>query len=120
MKLMQKKEQAQRRHWRVRKRVTGSAERPRLSLHFSNEHIYAQCVNDDEGKTLVALSSLSVEIRRANVRANVNGAVTLGEAFGQLAHGKGIRSVVFDRGSRRYHGCVKAFADAARKSGLEF
>ncbi|MDR1437947.1 MAG: 50S ribosomal protein L18 [Puniceicoccales bacterium] len=120
MKLIQKKEQARRRHWRVRKRVFGTASRPRLSVHFSNQHIYAQCVDDGAGRTLVALSSLSEKMKNSQVRSNVAGASTLGDAFARMASGVGIASVVFDRGAKRYHGCVKAFADAARKSGLEF
>jgi large subunit ribosomal protein L18 len=120
MKLFQKMQQAQRRRWRVRSRVAGSAQRPRLSVHLSNKHIYAQCIDDTEGQTLVALSSLASEMATAKLRANVPGATVLGTAFGQLAHAKGITAVVFDRGPKRYHGCVKAFADAARKSGLEF
>jgi large subunit ribosomal protein L18 len=91
-----------------------------LSVHFSNKHIYAQCIDDTAGRTLVALSSLAKEMAPNGVKANVPGATILGAAFGQLAHSKGITSVVFDRGPKRYHGCVKAFADAARQAGLEF
>ncbi|MDR2340899.1 MAG: 50S ribosomal protein L18 [Puniceicoccales bacterium] len=120
MKLVQKVQQAQRRRWRVRARVAGVAQRPRLSVHFSNKHIYAQCIDDTVGQTLVALSSLSEGMGANGVKANVSGATVLGAAFGQLAHSKGITSVVFDRGPKRYHGCVKAFADAARQAGLEF
>ena len=104
----------------MRTRVSGDPQRPRLSVHFSNKHIYAQCIDDTVGRTLVALSSLAGEMEASGVKSNVAGATVLGTAFGQLAHSKGITSVVFDRGPKRYHGCVKAFADAARQAGLEF
>lgn len=104
----------------MRARVAGAPQRPRLSVHFSNKHIYAQCIDDTVGHTLVALSSLAEGMGTNGVRANVAGATVLGAAFGQLAQSKGIASVVFDRGPKRYHGCVKAFADAARQAGLEF
>jgi large subunit ribosomal protein L18 len=89
-------------------------------VHFSNKHIYAQCIDDGAGRTLVALSSLAKGVEPHGVKANVSGATILGEAFGRLAYSKGITSVVFDRGPKRYHGCIKAFADAARQTGLEF
>jgi large subunit ribosomal protein L18 len=126
MKLAQKVcKQAQRRRWRVRNRVSGCANRPRLSVHFSNKHIYAQCIDDCVGRTLVALSSSAYsaqnrETVKMPLKPNKDGAETFGAAFGKLIEEKGIRSVVFDRGPRRYHGCVKIFADAVRKLGVEF
>ncbi|MDR3316545.1 MAG: 50S ribosomal protein L18 [Puniceicoccales bacterium] len=112
---------AQKRRWRVRARVNGTAERPRLSVHFSNKHIYAQCIDDEKAVTLVASTSLGAkEPSKVSLRANVSGAKNLGDIFAQKTIAAGIRRVVFDRGARRYHGCVRAFADAARAAGLEF
>ena len=102
MKFLKKKELEQKRHWRVRSKVCGSAERPRLSLCLSNKHIYAQCINDHEGKTIVSLCSTSKELAGEKLKA------------------AGVTAVVFDRGSRRYHGCVKSFADAVRAAGINF
>mgnify|MGYP006266844925 CR=1 FL=1 len=120
MKLDKKRELLQKRRWRIRKKVSGTAERPRLSVHFSNKHIYAQCIDDNEGKTLIYLSSLDKDLRDQNLRATVSGATELGKTIGERARAAGIEGVVFDRGGRRYHGCVKAFAEAAREAGLKF
>ena len=117
MKLEKKKALSQRRRWRIRKKVKGTSERPRLSVHFSNKHIYAQCIDDDRGHTLVFLSSLSKD---SNLKANMEGAISLGKSFAEKASSVGIESVVFDRSGRRYHGCVKSFAEAAREGGLKF
>ncbi|MBI3886071.1 MAG: 50S ribosomal protein L18 [Opitutae bacterium] len=110
----------QKRKWRIRKKVTGTAERPRLSLKFSGKHIYAQLVNDDTGTTSVFLCTLDPEIRKAKVKGNVAGAQELGTAFAAKAKAAGHASVVFDRNGRPYHGRVKTFADAARAGGLQF
>lgn len=111
----------QKRRWRIRKKVTGTAERPRLSVRFSARHIYAQAVNDEAGATLVFLSSLDPGIRKGKkLQANLAGAEVLGEAFAAKAKAAGLASVVFDRNGARYHGKVKKFADAARKGGLVF
>ena len=120
MNLKKKKELLQKRRWRIRKKVRGTAERPRLSVRFTNKHIYAQCIDDVEGKTLVYLSSLSKDVADAKLHANVEGAAELGKRFGEKAKSSGVERVVFDRGGRLYHGCVKAFADATREAGLEF
>ena len=120
MKLEGKKQLLQKRRWRIRKKVNGSATRPRLSVRFSNKHIYAQCIDDTEGRTLFYLSTLSKELAEAKLLPNVAGAVEMGKRFGETAVTRGLASVVFDRGGRRYHGCVKAFADAAREAGLKF
>lgn len=117
MKLEHKKVLLKRRRWRIRKKVQGTAERPRLSVHFSNKHIYAQCIDDVKGHTLLFASSLSKE---STLKANVEGAASLGKTFAEKSKGVGIESVVFDRSGRRYHGCVKSFADAAREGGLKF
>ncbi len=120
MKLDKKKELLQKRRWRIRKKVSGTTERPRLSVHFSNKHIYAQCIDDEAGKTLLYVSSLDKDLRDQNLRATVTGATELGKMIGERAKAAGTERVVFDRGGRRYHGCVKAFADAAREAGLNF
>ena len=120
MKIQKKRELAQKRRWRIRKKVAGTEERPRLSVHFSNKHIYAQAINDDEGKTLVFVSTLGKELREQGLKANNAGASALGKSFGEKAKESGISQVVFDRNGRQYHGCVKTFADAAREAGLQF
>jgi len=118
--LEHKKRLRQKRVWRIRKKVSGTAERPRLCAHFSNKHIYAQVIDDESGRTLLALSSLNPEMRKENLRANVESARKLGEEFGKSAVAAGMSKIVFDRNGRSYHGAVKAFADASRKAGLEF
>jgi large subunit ribosomal protein L18 len=110
----------QKRRWRIRKKVAGTAERPRLSLRFSAKNIYAQAINDDAGTTLVFLSSLDAGLRPKKIAANLTGAKALGSAFAEKAKAAGISKVVFDRSGARYHGKVKAFADAAREAGLVF
>ena len=107
-----------RRRMRIRKRVLGSSVRPRLSLHFSNAHAYAQCINDENGTTLVYLSTVS-HSQKQN-RINVESIEKFGCEFGKLACSRGISTVVFDRGIKKYHGKVKAFADAVRKEGVQF
>lgn len=110
----------QKRKWRIRKTVTGTAARPRLTVKFSGKHIYAQAVDDAAGKTLVFLSTLDPEVRKSKAASNVSGAKTLGNAFAAKAKAAGLDSVVFDRNGRPYHGRVKTFADAAREGGLKF
>lgn len=118
MKLQKKNTLAQKRRYRIRKKVAGTAERPRLAVHFSNKHIYAQCIDDLAGHTLAYATS--VGSKDVTAKANTEGAVLLGEVIAKKAKAAGIESVVFDRSGRRYHGCVKLFADAARESGLQF
>ena len=120
MNLEKKKELRQKRIWRARKRVRGNAERPRICVHFSNKHIYAQLIDDEKGATLVSLATLSGELREKSLNANIGGAEILGQLFGEKVKNSGVGRVVFDRNGRRYHGAVKAFADSARKAGLEF
>ena len=110
----------QKRKWRIRKKVTGTAARPRLSVKFSGKHIYAQAVNDDAGSTLVFLSTLDPEVKKSNVKGNVAGAKSLGAAFASKAKAAGLAAVVFDRNGRPYHGRIKTFAEAAREAGLQF
>jgi large subunit ribosomal protein L18 len=112
---------AQRRQQRVRKKVHGTAERPRLSVFRSNKHIYAQLIDDASGATLVAANSLSKALRDQLGRAgNKKAAEVIGELLAKKALDVGIKCVCFDRGPYRYHGRVKSLADAARKAGLAF
>jgi len=120
MNTVRKADLLQKRRWRIRKKVKGTAERPRLAVRFSGKHVYAQAINDDTGTTLVFLSSLDAELRKKKVSANLAGAKELGVAFATKAKAAGIGSVVFDRSGAPYHGKVKVFADAAREGGLVF
>jgi len=118
MKLERKQKLARNRRWRIRRKVRGTAERPRLTVHFSHKHVYAQCIDDDAGTTLVYASSL--DKNGAGAKPNIEGATALGAKVAGLAKEKDIESVVFDRAGRLYHGCVKAFAESARENGLKF
>jgi large subunit ribosomal protein L18 len=112
----------QKRRKHIRKKVFGSAERPRLSIYRSGKHIYAQIIDDEAGHTLVAASSLSAEIK-ANTDVdggNKGGASAVGKLLGEKAVAANITTVVFDRNGFRYHGRVAALADAAREAGLQF
>ena len=109
-----------RRHWRVRKKIIGTPERPRLSVKFSGRHIHVQFIDDTNGVTLAAFSSLQPEVRETKLKANMAGAAQAGKLAAERAIAKKIKNVVFDRGSRKYHGKVKALADAAREAGLQF
>jgi len=114
-------EARQRRHRRVRKKVIGTAERPRLAVFRSLKHIYAQIIRDDTGETLVAASTLDPQLRgRLAKTGNVDAAREVGRLIGQRALEAGISKIVFDRGGYLYHGRVKALADGAREAGLEF
>ncbi|MGQ9512280.1 50S ribosomal protein L18 [Thermodesulfitimonas sp.] len=115
-----RKELRERRRMRVRKKVHGTAERPRLNVFRSLKHIYAQVIDDDRGITLVAASSLSPELRGKINGGNIEGAAAVGRLIAEKAKAKGINRVVFDRAGYLYHGRVKALADAARENGLEF
>ena len=109
-----------RRHLRVRKKVTGQADRPRLVVHRSHLHLVAQIVDDMAGKTLLTCSTRQPEFRKKFSKGgNVEAAKHLGELVAQTAGAAGIKKVVFDRGGYAYHGRVKALADAARAKGLE-
>ncbi len=120
MNLHKKKKLRQNRIWRIRKKVKGTALRPRLCLHTSNKHIYIQAIDDDKGVTLASLNSLDKELKDEGLKANKETAVKLGKLFAEKAREKGVEKVVFDRNGRLYHGAVKAFAEAAREGGLEF
>ncbi|WP_078382544.1 50S ribosomal protein L18 [Sutcliffiella halmapala] len=107
------------RHTRVRAKLSGTATRPRLNVFRSNQHIYAQVIDDSNSVTIVSASTLDKELTAAN-GSNLESAVLVGELVAKRAIEKGIKSVVFDRGGYLYHGRVKALADAAREAGLEF
>jgi large subunit ribosomal protein L18 len=109
------------RHRRIRKRLVGTSERPRLSVHFSGQHIYAQIIDDAAGKTVVAASTVEEGIRgERRGYANVAMAEKIGSLVAERSLKKNVKAVVFDRGGFTFHGKVKALADAARSAGLEF
>lgn len=121
MNVLQKREQLQRRQLRVRQRVFGTPERPRLNVYRSERQIYAQIIDDTSGRTLAAASSLDAPLRESLRRGgNVEAAKAVGQLLADRATAKDIRSVVFDRGGRRYHGRIKALAEASRERGLQF
>jgi large subunit ribosomal protein L18 len=107
----------QRIHARIRQKMAGTAERPRLNVYRSLNHLYAQVIDDQKGETLVSSSTLTLKLKTGG---NVAAAKEIGKAVAERAVAKGIKQVVFDRGGYLYHGRVKALADAAREAGLEF
>ena len=107
----------QRIHERIRRKLAGTGERPRLNVYRSLNHIYAQVIDDQKGETLVSASTLSLKVKTGG---NVAAAREIGKAVAELAVKQGIKKVVFDRGGYLYHGRIKALADAARAAGLEF
>ena len=111
----------QRVHERVRNKVEGTPERPRLAVYRSLGHIYAQVIDDRSGKTLVSASSIDGETKK-NLKGggNIAAAKVIGKAIAERAKSAGVTKVVFDRGGYKYHGRVKALADAAREAGLQF
>jgi large subunit ribosomal protein L18 len=112
-------EARQRRHRRVRKKVRGTAERPRLSVFRSARHVYAQLIDDVGGTTIASASTMEKEAR-GGATANVDAAKAVGTRLGERAKAAGVSGAVFDRGGFRYHGRVAAVADGARETGLEF
>lgn len=112
--------QRRKRHSRLRRRVIGTAQRPRLQIHRTLHHIYATVVDDARGHTLVAASTREQELSGLDSRSNVDAARKVGEAIGRKAKAAGINTVVFDTSGLQYHGRVAALADAARQAGLEF
>ncbi|HEV3144231.1 MAG TPA: 50S ribosomal protein L18 [Gemmataceae bacterium] len=114
-------ERRERRKFRVRNKVRGTSERPRLSVFRSSKHIYAQLIDDLSGQTLAAASSCGKDVaKEVPYGGNVKAAKAVGKKLADAAKAKGISKAAFDRGSYRYHGRVKALADAARESGLQF
>ena len=126
-KFKSKREKRIRRHKRVRAKVIGTAERPRLSVFRSNKHLYAQLIDDVSGKTMVSSSSMEFKknkkiksIRKTEKTDDVGYAEKIGDVLIEKALAKGIKEAVFDRGGYAYHGNIKKLADAARKGGLRF
>ena len=129
---LEKQDARLKRHKRIRKKISGTKERPRLSVFKSLKHIYAQIINDEEGVTLLSSCTLSPEIKEAlhevsaerseqiQYGGNITASKIVGEFLAKKALEKGIKSVVFDRGGYIYHGRVKALAEAAREAGLQF
>ena|SRR5437667_5333577 len=108
-------------HRRIRKKISGTAERPRLAIHFSGKHIYAQVIDDDSGRTLIAAATTQTDVVGKNKpAANRATAEAVGKVIAERARSKRIDKVVFDRGGFQYQGKVKALADAAREGGLKF
>ncbi|MFD0895508.1 50S ribosomal protein L18 [Luteolibacter ambystomatis] len=118
MSKINRKEIRRRVHARIRRKVGGTTERPRLAIHYSNQHIYAQVIDDTVGKTLAAASTLDKEVENAS--SNIASAQKVGSLIAERAKAANIGTVVFDRGGHLYHGKVKALADAAREGGLQF
>ncbi len=120
--LKEKRFQHERRHRRVRRKVFGTAERPRLAVFRSLKHMYAQVIDDVLGRTLVAASTQEKALKDVlgTKTGNIGAATAIGKAIAERAKGKGLTKVVFDRGGFLYHGRVKALAEAARKAGLDF
>lgn len=111
----------QKKHRRIRHRLSGTAQAPRLAVFRSNQHMYAQIIDDTAGSTLVSASTLQEEVKAGlEYTNNIEAAAKVGEVIGKRAVEKGIKKVVFDRGGFLYHGKIKALADAAREAGLEF
>jgi len=110
----------QRKHKRVRKKISGTAQVPRLCVYRSIKHIYAQIIDDEQGHTLAAASTLEKDFEGLTSKANKEAAELVGKAIADKAREKGITQVVFDRNGYKYHGCVKTLADAAREKGLQF
>jgi large subunit ribosomal protein L18 len=111
----------QRVHQRIRKKVAGTAQRPRLAVHFSGKHVYAQLIDDDTGRTLAAASTTERSLLdKDKAAANKTAAEQIGKAIAERSLAKKLERVVFDRGGFLYHGKVKALADAARVGGLKF
>ena len=117
-KMLEKDRKRLRRKIHIRKRIFGTAERPRMTVTKSNRHLSVQVVDDTKGHTLVSASTLEKELR--GIKATVEGAGQLGEIIGKRVLEKNIKSVVFDRNGYLYHGIVKALADASRKAGVVF
>ncbi len=108
------------RQWRIRKKVSGTKERPRMAVCFTGQHIYVQFIDDRAGQTLAAASTRAKGAPEGKLAANIKSATTIGGLAARTAMDKGIKAVVFDRGGALYHGKVKALADAAREAGLKF
>ncbi len=116
----QRHESRLRRHRRVRKKVVGTAARPRLAVHRSNKHITVQLIDDDAGRTIASASTTEPDVRGSGSDSTVAAATKVGQIVAQRAKAVGVSKVVYDRGGYLYHGRVAAVAEAAREAGLEF
>jgi large subunit ribosomal protein L18 len=117
-KMLEKDRKRIKRKTHIRKVISGTPERPRMSVTRSNRAFYIQIIDDSKGHTLASASTLEQELR--NIKPTVEGAVQLGEIMGKRLMERNIKQVVFDRNGYLYHGCVKAMADGARKAGIQF
>jgi len=120
MRKLSKKQARIRRHNRLRQKISGTAEIPRMCVCRTGKHIYVQIIDDVAQRTLISASTLEKEMREKNLGANQPSAVELGKVIAARALEANLKRIVFDRGGFAYHGCVKALADAAREAGLEF
>lgn len=121
LKQINKKANRKARHLRVRKKLSGTPQRPRLNVYKSNANIYAQIIDDVNGKTLVSVSTLNEEVKSSvENTGNIEAAKKVGEVIGKKAKDQGIEEVIFDRSGYQYHGKVKELAEAAREAGLKF
>jgi large subunit ribosomal protein L18 len=118
MNLQKKKLLAQKRRWRIRKKISGTAVRPRVAIRFTNKNVHAQCIDDENSNTLVSISTNEPDFKSS--LPNTSGSQIVGVEFGKRIKKAGIETIVFDRSGRKYHGCVKAFAEALREQGLQF
>ena len=116
---LSKKEARVRRHNRLRQKLAGVPERPRMAVFMSDKNIYVQFIDDSVGRTVAAASTCEKAFKETGAKPNVKGAVILGKLVSEKAKSAGIQAVVFDRGGFKYHGKVKALADAARQNGLK-
>lgn len=120
MATLTKKESRQRRHKRIRNKLEGTIERPRMTVFISDRHVRVQLIDDIESKTIASASTDEKESRAQGMKSNLAGATEIGRLVAERAKAKGIECVVFDRAGFKYHGIVKALADAARENGLKF
>ena len=118
MNLAKKRDLAQKRKWRIRKKVNGTSARPRVTVCFTNKNIHAQCIDDEKGHTMAAVSTNNSEHK--SILPNIAGATKLGEVFGETLSKNGVETIVFDRAGRKYHGCIKVFADSLRSKNIKF
>ena len=118
MSTIQRKSIRQRVHRRIRRKVAGTTERPRLAVHFSNQHVYVQLIDDTAGRTIVSASTMDKSFE--SNASNIASAQKVGQLVAERAKEANVSAVVFDRGGHLYHGKVKALADAAREAGLKF
>ncbi len=120
MAVIDRKTQRTRRHFRIRLKISGTSERPRFCVSITSNHIYCQFIDDVNGKTLAATSSLDPKFRAENGKPNMAGAALLGKLAAEAAKAANVAEVVFDRSGYNYHGRMKAIAEAARENGLKF